>query len=147
MKNYIKKSNKLLLPIALLFLAFFLRIYALSEVPPSLYIDEIWSVYNPYLASHGLLELSLRGNAVYFLMGNYFTYSFFGASPFWTRLPATIFGTSLVLLVYLLAKEMFNRKVGLIAAALTAISPWGMHFARYSIPVSNYVFFLRYLSI
>ncbi len=141
-KNYINKSNELLLLIAIVSFALFLRLYLLSDVPRSLYIDEVWSVYNPYLAENGLLALSLRGNAVYFFMGNYFTYSLFGASTFFTRLPAAIFGTGLVLIVYLLAKTMFSNKVGLISAILTAVSPWGIQFSRYSVPASNYVFFV-----
>lgn len=141
MKIYINKSNELLLVIAIVLLGFFLRIYALSDVPPSLYIDEIWSVYNPYLAQQGLLGLSLRGTAVHLLLGNYFTYSLFGASTFFARLPSVIFGTGLVFLVYLLSKNMFGKWVGLIAAILTAISPWGIQFSRYSVPASNYVFF------
>ena len=57
MKNYINKSNELLLLIAIVLIGFLFRIYALSDVPSSLYIDEIWSVYNPYLAEKGLLDL------------------------------------------------------------------------------------------
>ena len=141
MKNYINKSNELLLLIVIVLFGFILRIYALSDVPSSLYIDEIWSVYNPYLAEKGLLDLSLRGNAVHFLMGNYFTYSLFGASAFFARLPSVIFGTGLVLIVYLLSKDMFSKRAGLTAAMLTALSPWGIQFSRYSVPASNYVFF------
>ena len=122
MKNYIEKSHEILVLVAIFFLAFFLRVYALSDVPPSLYIDEIWSVYNPYLAQNGLLTTSLRGNAVHFFMGNYFTYSLFGASTFFARLPAVLFGTGTVLVVYFLSKEMFNKQIGLIAATLMAIS-------------------------
>jgi uncharacterized membrane protein len=142
MKKYIEKSNEILLLIAILFFALLVRVYALSAVPPSVYIDEIWSVYNPYLGEEGLLELSLRGNAVHFLMGNYFTYSFFGSSAFFARLPTAIFGIGLVFVGYLLSKEMFGKKVGLITAVLIAISPWGIQFSRYSVSASNYVFFL-----
>ena len=141
MKLYTKNLNDLFLLITILFLAFFLRVYALSDVPPSLYIDEVWSVYNPYLAEKGLLTLSLRGNAVHFLIGNYFTYSLFGASTFFARFPSAIFSTGLVFIIYLLSKEMFSKRVGIVGAILTAISPWGIQFGRYSVPSSNYVFF------
>ena len=146
MKDYMNKYlsylvNSTLILLVIVVFAFFLRIFKLDEVPPSLYIDEVWSVYNPYLVAKGLLEVSLRGYIAYFLTGNYFTYSLFGASTFFTRLTSAIFGTGLVLVVYLLSNEMFGKRVGLVAAMLTAISPWGIQFSRYSVPASNYVFF------
>lgn len=144
MNNYMSRflENEILILVMIVLSAFVLRIFRLSEVPPPLYIDEVWSVYNPYLIEKGVLVASLREKAVYFLMGNYFTYSVFGASIFFTRVSATAFGTGIVLLVYLIGKEMFCKELGLISAMLITISPWAINLSRYSVPSSNYAFFL-----
>jgi len=122
-------------------MAFILGIYKLDEVPPALYIDEVWGVYNPFLNSQGLLELSWRSIVMYFLNGNFFTYSVFGPSAFFTRLPIVVYGTLLVILTYILGKEMFSRNVGIVSSVFMAISPWAVHFSRYAIQSMVYVFY------
>ena len=46
------------------------------------------------------------------------------------RFPATLFGTFCVILIYLLAAELFGAEVGLIAAALWAFDPMAVGFNR-----------------
>jgi 4-amino-4-deoxy-L-arabinose transferase-like glycosyltransferase len=122
-------------------IAIFVRFYRLGEIPSSLYWDEVSAVYTPYLYQIGEITLPVRGAMVYFLTGNFFTYELFGASSFFTRLPGVVFGVGLVFVVYLLAKEMFSRRVGLISALLVAISPWPIHFSRTQSFNTAYVFF------
>ena len=54
----------------------------------------------------------------------------FGLSVFATRILSALSGTLMVLVIYFLAKEFFDRKVGLIAAAMFAIQPWQIFVSR-----------------
>ena len=51
-----------------------------------------------------------------------FSFSVFGQNEFAARFPEVIFGTFLIWLVYYVGKRIFNREIGLGAAALTAFS-------------------------
>ena len=47
-----------------------------------------------------------------------------------TRLPSAIFGTLLIIVVYLLIKELFGIWYSLFGSLMLAISPWAIHFSR-----------------
>jgi 4-amino-4-deoxy-L-arabinose transferase-like glycosyltransferase len=115
------RSNSFIL-LLIIALAFCLRTYKLQEVPAGLFIDEISGVYTPFLYIQGIVDLSLRGAISYFLSGTFFIYFLSGSSSLFARLSEVVFGTLLVFVVYLLAKEMFSKKVGLLSALLTADS-------------------------
>jgi len=55
-------------------------------------------------------------------------YTFFGHSFLTVRIVHSIIGTASVLIIYLLAKEMFSEKAGLIAALLGSIYPFFVFF-------------------
>ncbi|MFB0563979.1 MAG: glycosyltransferase family 39 protein [Candidatus Lokiarchaeia archaeon] len=137
--NFVRSETCILALI--LTLAFILRIYGLEQVPAELYFDEITAVYTPFLYETGLVELSIRSIIAFFLSGTFFTYSLFGPSVFFTRLPGVLLGTLLVLVVYLLAKEMFSKRVGLFSAVLVTLCPWAIHFSRFLAFCSAYVFY------
>jgi 4-amino-4-deoxy-L-arabinose transferase-like glycosyltransferase len=138
-ENFLRSAAFILMLI--LSLALFLRIYRLEQVPAGLYYDEISAVYTPYLYKLGIVVLSLRNVIAYLLSGTFFTYSLFGPSVFLTRLPEVMLGTLLVFAVYLLAKEMFSKSVGLLSAVLVAVSPWALPFSRFQAFCSAYVLF------
>lgn len=137
--NFLRSDACIL--ILILTLALFLRIYRLEQVPAGLYVDEILAVYTPYLYTLGIVVLSPGGIIAYLLSGTFFTYSLFGPSIFFTRLPEVVLGTLLVLATYLLAKEMFSKRVGLLSAVLVAVSPWALHFSRFQAFCSAYVLY------
>jgi hypothetical protein len=139
MKQQEFKIEYLLLALIVL-LALSIRLYELGRIPSSLFIDEIWAVYQPYLFQKGIINLPLYSIMAYILQGTYFTYSFFGSSILFSRLSTAIYGTLLVGVTYFLAKEMFNSKIGLVSAALVAIIPWAVIFSRYQIPSMAGVF-------
>ena len=56
--------------------------------------------------------------------------SFFNYSVFGIRLFSAIFGVLAVWALYLLAKELFNRKVGLCAALVATISPFAIQYSQ-----------------
>ena len=53
-----------------------------------------------------------------------------GTSEIWVRLPSVFFGVATVWLVYLLGKELFNRKTGTLAALLLAIAPLHVYYSQ-----------------
>lgn len=122
-------------------LALFLRFYNLSGLPYGFDGDE---------ASLGYYAFSLRTNLsdeygnklpIYFpSIGDYkypgYPYlsilpvSLFGLDVFSTRFLSAFLGSLLCIVIYFLALELFNRKVGIIASLLTAISPYSIMFSR-----------------
>jgi 4-amino-4-deoxy-L-arabinose transferase-like glycosyltransferase len=57
-------------------------------------------------------------------------FKLFGASIFWARLPHAIIGTITVPLLYLMLREMFDRRVALVGAAFVAVYHFHVHFSR-----------------
>ncbi len=64
----------------------------------------------------------------------------FGLNEFATRLPSAIIGILSILILYLLAKELFNPKIALISALFLAISPWHIQFSRIAWPNTLMIF-------
>lgn len=135
------RVKTLLLTIVLL--AAILRLYNLASVPPSLGWDEASLGYNAYTISQTLRDehgefLPLTR---FIAFGDYkppgYVYSAalpvkrLGLSDFTVRLPSALAGTLLVLVCYLLVKELFGRaKLALLAATFLAVSPWALQFSR-----------------
>lgn len=144
-------KKEFLIIILIVVLGLFLRFYKLGENPPSLYWDETaigldaYSIgktgrdindyywLQPMLGSYGDFKAP-----VYIWLAS-LAVKFFGLSAWSVRLPSAIFGTLLIILVYLFSKELFNfdktnkqdRKwLPIVAAFLVAITPWSLHFSR-----------------
>ena len=74
--------------------------------------------------------LYLRGGLFSHLMAA--SASVFGFSEFALRLPAALFGIALIVAAFLFGAALFGRAVGLITAALVAVSFWDIDLARYA---------------
>lgn len=74
--------------------------------------------------------LYLRGGLFSHLMAA--SASLLGFSEFALRLPAALFGIALIVAAYLFAAALFGRIVGLVTAALLAVSFWDIELARYA---------------
>jgi len=110
------------------------RLLCLDSVPPSLWSHELKASYVPYLYLQGVMDLPQREIFLYLLQGTFFSYTLGGASSFFTRLPAAIYGILLVIAVYKLGKAMFGEKVGLLAAGLMSVAPWAIILSRHQVP-------------
>lgn len=137
MKIFFK--NKLL--VLFLILGSIFRLYSLSSLP-ALNADEAAIGYNAYsLIETGKDE---HGNAWpihfqsfndykpggYFYAALPFVYAF-GLNVWSVRIPGVIFGVLGILLIYLLSKELTEkRRLSLISALFLAVSPWHLHFSR-----------------
>lgn len=119
-----------------------LRLYKLDTSPPSPYWEEVALGYDAYSIArtgkdhHGnsypLLAFPSYGD--YKPSGYFYTIVPFiqliGLNIWAIRLPSAVAGIVSVILVYLIGKELFDKKTGLIASALFAISPWAIQFSR-----------------
>jgi 4-amino-4-deoxy-L-arabinose transferase-like glycosyltransferase len=133
-------NNKNLKIIGLLLLiiaiGFFLRFYNIDNAPPGVYPDEavngedaVRSINTGdyqwfYPANNGREGLMMNLIA--------FCFQLFGISVLTLRLPSIIFGTLTILGTYLLGKELFNTRVGLIGSFLVSVGYWAINFSRIS---------------
>jgi 4-amino-4-deoxy-L-arabinose transferase-like glycosyltransferase len=137
-----KKNYPLLILLLIISFALFLRIYQLGQIPNGLFCDEAATGYDAFSLlktgkdSHGnflpiLINRHNTDNAE--AMYTYLTIPsvlLFNLTIFSTRLLSAIIGTLTILTTYLLTKELFNKKIGLISAFLLAVSPWHLQFSR-----------------
>ena len=135
--------KKIILLLAIIGVAVFLRFWQLGSVPNSLDWDETALGYNAYsILKTGRDEygnffpLSIRSFDDYkpplYVYLTIPSVALFGLSPWSTRLPAAVMGVLAVLGAYVLVREIFKKSssIPVISAALLAISPWHIQFSR-----------------
>src|SRR3989339_288445 len=140
--------------IAVLGLALIMRVYRIGADPIGFFCDEaVRGLDAYYLLTRGVDSNNAKFPIFFRALGEYTppiqTYSemlsvaVLGLNEIAVRLPAAIFGTISIVLVYLLAKTLFSRRVGLIAAIIMALTPWAIHYSRTGFEYNIYlVFFL-----
>ncbi|GIL15355.1 MAG: hypothetical protein BroJett039_05280 [Chloroflexota bacterium] len=120
--------------LALLALAFFLRVYRLGE--KNIWWDEGWTVW---MAKHDFAWIALRTASDehpplhYWLMNVWQTV--FGADVFTGRFFSVIFGALLVAVVYRLGKEIGGARLGLLAALFLSLARFQIWWAQ---DIKNY---------
>ncbi len=152
--NKIKpKLNLGLLLLGIISLAFILRWWHFTSNPPGLYVDEVSHGYNAY-------SILKTGKDEYGIFLPFFIRSFdiynpplatytlvpsiaiFGLNEIAVRFPAVLFGTLFIPLTYFLVAFLTkNKKLALISAFFSAISPWHIHFSRFYHEQNLTVFF------
>ena len=129
-----KKITIFILVLLILALGFFLRIYNIENTPPGIYPDEAVNGKDAIKAfKNGTYELFYtdnNGREGLFINLIALSFSFFGISILALKLPSIVFGTLTILGVYLLSKELFNKRLALISSFLLAISFWAINFSR-----------------
>lgn len=149
--NFFKKHKLIILILAL---AGFLRVFRITQVPPSLNWDEASLGYNAYsILKTGkdefgnFLPINLRSFEDYkpalYAYISIPSIALLDLNAFSVRLPSALFGTLTVLLIYLITKEILKplssqkslnsqnpKTLSLISAFLLTISPWHLQFSR-----------------
>jgi len=136
----LKHQSKVIL-ITILIVAAFLRINSLDQVPPSLFGDEVDVGYQAYsLLGTGqdlngqswptLVHSLSEYRAPLFIYSAVPFVSLFGLNEWGVRLPAAFYGILGIFGIYLLSRELFNEKIGLLASGFLAISPWHLQYSR-----------------
>jgi len=144
------KKIELLLLVAILFIAAFLRFWQLGDNPATLYWDEAaigldalsisqtgkdmnnQSWLSPVFGSYG----DFKAPVLIWLTS--LTVGLFDLNPWAIRLPVALFSLLTVYLAYLLVKELQKleskfshyHQLPLLTALVVAISPWSVHFGR-----------------
>lgn len=141
-------------------IAFGLRVYKITSIPPSLNWDETSIGYNAYsILKTGkdewgeFMPLHFRSFGEYKLPGQIYAsipgVAIFGLNEFGVRITPIVYGTLTVLLLYFLLMEMFKsltaqakKTISLISAFLLAISPWHIQLTRGSFESSFSLFWV-----
>ena len=153
-----KLSTKFLL-LAVCGLAFFVRVWRVAEIPPSLSWDEVSIGYNAY----SILKTGRDEHGTLFPLDKFVAYgdykpplpiyltvpsiALFGLNEFAVRFPSVIFGTLTVYLTFFLMKELFKKSpytlsISLLTSILLAISPWHMQLSRAGFEANIALFFV-----
>lgn len=129
--------------LAICALAAALRLYKLQHIPNGFSPDEASYGYNGY--SFLLTGRDRFGEFLPLFADNFGdlisasymwltvpSIALFGLDEFAVRLPAALLGVAAVWVMYLLGREFFNNRAGLLAALCLAISPWHIQVSRYA---------------
>ncbi|MFQ5812731.1 MAG: ArnT family glycosyltransferase [Anaerolineae bacterium] len=110
-----------------------LRFWALGYIPPGLYHDEAFNG----LDALGVLEgerpvffEANNGREPLFIYLVALSVAALGRSPGAIRIVAALLGTLTIPATYLMAKAMFNRRIGLLTAAITGLTLWHVNLSR-----------------
>lgn len=135
-----------------LFIGFFLRFYALGEVPNGMYQDETAIGYNAYsILKTGKDEYGVSFPLYFKSFGDYklpvyiyttvISEAAFGLTNFAVRLPSAFFGF-LTLALFFPFMKLITRSnaTSLVATILLAITPWHLHYNRATFEVSISLF-------
>lgn len=135
----IKKKTGIVLAGIILFGAF-LRLYGLNA--ESFWLDEGATYYaiqhgKSYILNNIFTKATLvpehfnqGGEAPFFFLISYYWSKLFGLKIYMLRLPSAIFGIISIYVVFLLGKELFNIKAGLISAFILAINHQHIYYSQ-----------------
>jgi len=147
---------KKILFVLIIFLAVFLRLFKLSDVPNGFYQDESAIGYNAYsILETGKDEYGKTFPLYFKSFGDYklpvYIYTtaasikIFGLNEFAVRFPSAFFGILTVILMYFYAKKITtNKTFALLAMGLLALTPWHLHYNRATFEVSISLFLMLF---
>lgn len=154
MREYIRRHKVSTALVFIVAIAFFLRVYKVSQVPPALSNDEIAVAYDAYSVlltgkdrHNEYLPISFRSNEdykaplIHYLVA--ITVAIFGNNEFSVRLPSVFFGALTPLLLFLLVKRTGgDDKLALVSAFLLAVTPGLVFTSRTALSYDIGLFFL-----
>jgi 4-amino-4-deoxy-L-arabinose transferase-like glycosyltransferase len=114
-------------------LATALRFWALGSIPPGLYHDEAFNGLDALGVLEGERPIFFEANngrEPLFIYLVALSVAALGRSPGAIRIVAAVLGTLTIPATYIMAKAMFNRRIGLLAAAITGLTLWHVNLSR-----------------
>ena len=126
-------QSERLLPIAVLSVAAFLRLYDLATIPGGLLTDEAFNGLDALRIIDGDRPIFLvenNGREPLFIYLQAISIAFLGQSALSLRVVSAILGIMTVVVSYFLAKRMFGNRVALLATGWLALSLWHLIFSR-----------------
>ncbi|MEK9157955.1 MAG: glycosyltransferase family 39 protein, partial [Patescibacteria group bacterium] len=128
------QRGELYIVIAILVVASFFRLYHLDKYPPGLYPDEAMNGSNALVANetgqYQIFYPENTGREGLFINIQAVSLKIFGIHPWALRVVSAIFGILTVLGLYLLARELFDWRMGAVSSFLLAISFWHVNFSK-----------------
>lgn len=120
----------------ILVVGLFFRLYRLTAAPPGLNGDELFNAIDAGQIRWGNLPVYFEGNNgreafLFYLIA--LSQQLLGHTIFAMRLPSVLLGLACIPLAYGIGRNGFNKRVGLIAAGLTAVSLWPLMEARWAL--------------
>lgn len=160
--NFTFKKSKLFSVLPLFFIVAFalaLRLLWLDRIPIAIANDELdyildakaiffsgkdlsgeWSPLSLVPPPHQVPKAELPSLIVSPLIGS------MRLSLFSARLPYVLWGTVLIVVLYLIAQKLFDQKTAFIVGAIAAINPWSFYFSRtaFEAPLAVTFYFLAF---
>lgn len=119
--------------LAVMAVAAALRFWALGRIPPGLYHDEAFNGLDALGVLEGIRPIFFEANngrEPLFIYLVALSVAALGRSPGAIRMVAAVLGTLTIPATYLMAKAMFNQRIGLLAAAITGLTLWHVNLSR-----------------
>ena len=119
--------------ISVILIAAILRLAGLGRIPPGLYRDEAFyglDAVNVLRGQHAIYFPANNGREPMFIYLLAASIGALGRTPFAVRLPAALISLLTVPATFLMARELFGKRVGLLAAAILAVTLWPVHLAH-----------------
>lgn len=129
-------SAELMAIFAIMLIAFAARWIAVDQIPPIVHADEALTGMDARSILHGDYNIFSTGWSGHPRLNFGMIAMFmriFGDNIYGLRMASVVLGTLSVLLLYLVVKTIFSSRVALIAAFLTAVSQFNIHYSRTSI--------------
>jgi len=138
--SYIRETLKRnYLFLLILILGSFLRLYKLGD--KSLWMDELILVYKVINYDNIITALNYRSyTSPMEILSIYYPINLGNNSDFFLRFPYAIFSILSICLVYLLVRELFNKKTALVSAFIFSISPILIWYAQEGRIYSLFIF-------
>ncbi|HVZ67601.1 MAG TPA: glycosyltransferase family 39 protein [Patescibacteria group bacterium] len=152
----LKKNLSLIILSIILLLAAFTRLFLLGNVPGAITGDELFYILTIKSVAISGHALNSSWNILPILLFKYpafhvqaelpyiLLYPIVSIAPFslfTSRVTYALLSIATVFVVYLLAQKLFDKRTGLIAAAIAAINPWFIFIGRTSYEVVPATFF------
>lgn len=134
------KLDYILLGVILL-VAAVLRLWKLGQVP---FMHDEFSALSrlQFDSFHDLIQQGIKidGHPAGVQVFLYYWSKIVGWNQFWLKLPFALMGIGSILLIYLIGKQWFNNKVGLLASAFFAVSQFTVFYSQIIRPYSAGLF-------
>ena len=142
----IKKLQENYLLIAIVILATALRVYHIDF--QSIWLDEIHTMNeaNPKIPLKELYNVIMAGEQMppLYFYSLYFLFKIFGYTTLVARVYSAIVGIVSVFSIYLLGKEMINKKAGLFAALLLSVNSFHLYYSQDARPYMLFFLFTTF---
>lgn len=125
--------TELILPIVVLLVAIFLRLYSLDTIPRGLLYDEAYNGADALRILEGERPIFLTGNfgrEALFVYLQAISIAIVGQTVLSLRIVSAVLGILTIVAAYVLVRRMFDARIALLASGWLTVSLWHIIFSR-----------------